>query len=123
MFVTDTLKVHVHNDFPISGALGEYDHSARQIRLHPGLAGVRKKVVLAHEIGHAVYGHTESTPVTEREANYFAHWLLVCPHQFFTASRAHHTVEGVAHELEVTPSMVRAYASRWWPNGCGVAIE
>ncbi|NIH70523.1 hypothetical protein FHX35_000174 [Auritidibacter ignavus] len=123
MMIADSIGVTVRRAHTVTGALGEYDHTERTIRLHPGLSGVRCTAVLAHEIGHAVYGHTSSTPVSEREADYFAHWLLVCPRRFLTACRVYRTVQGVAYDLEVTPSMVASYASRWWPDGGeGVAV-
>lgn len=108
----DHLGCEVRAEFPRSGRLGEYDAASHTIRLHPDLIGVQRRAVLSHELGHAMHRHRRSTPRTEREADYSAHWLLIPLCAFLRAMQAQETMRGVAHELGVLPADVRAYAAR-----------
>lgn len=113
--IADHLGVTVTIAPPLVGQLGEYDHYCRTIRLHPRLSGLLQSSVLAHELGHAAYGHTASTTITEWEADQFAHWLQIPFCDYLTATAAHPTVQAVAHELGVLPATVRDYTRRVCP--------
>lgn len=110
--VAEYLECTIDISYPITEGWGEYDSTAHTIRLHPELAGVKRTAVLAHELGHAAHQHSESTHATEWEADRFAHWLLVPLCDYLRATRLHPTVQAVAHELEILPSMAAQYAHR-----------
>lgn len=110
--IADHLQVTVIIEEPHVAQLGEYQESKHLIRLHPRLSGLLLTSVLAHELGHAAYRHTTSTNVTEREADHFAHWVLIPFCHYVRATAAHGTAQGVAHELGVLPSTIRQYTRR-----------
>jgi hypothetical protein len=110
--IADHLQVTVIIEEPHVGQLGEYQASKHLIRLHPRLSGLLLTSVLAHELGHAAYRHTTSTTVTEREADHFAHWVLIPFCRYVQATHAHTTPQGVAHDLGVLPSTIREYTRR-----------
>lgn len=101
-------------EIPVSGCWGEYDAIRHESRLHPDLAAIQCHAVLAHEIGHAAHRHESSTALTEREADAFSDWLRIPFCSFLRATQAHHTVQAVAHELDLLPADVRRYAQRAW---------
>lgn len=65
---------------------------------------------IAHELGHAHYGHKVSTPKNERQADSYAAQLLITEEAYRRAEEAYGTnIEKLAYELEVTPSLVIAW--------------
>ncbi|WP_442867635.1 ImmA/IrrE family metallo-endopeptidase [Citricoccus sp. NR2] len=110
--VAERLGCSIASAHPVLGDWGEYNSATHTITLHPALSGIQYTATLAHELGHAAHRHEQSTPATEREADYFAHWLLIPLCGFLRAAQAHHTMQGVAHELELLPSMLASYAGR-----------
>ncbi|WP_150460369.1 ImmA/IrrE family metallo-endopeptidase [Nesterenkonia ebinurensis] len=68
-----------HQDHLPQGRWGEYRHHHRRIRLLSCLAPVQYRSTLAHELGHAVYGHRRSTARTELEADAWAARYLIRP--------------------------------------------
>jgi|SRR5699024_7244645 len=56
----------------LNGMYGAYIQSHQLIVLEKRLAPVQRRSTLMHELGHAYYGHTESTARTEREASEWA---------------------------------------------------
>lgn len=114
--VAARLGCRVTTGMPVLGDWGEYDSSTHTITLHPALSGIQRKATLAHELGHAAYRHDRTTVTTERAADEFAHWLLIPYCSFLRATQAHESLQGVAHELEVLPSLLVSYASR--VRGC-----
>lgn len=110
--IADHLGTQIAIEPPQVGQLGEYDHYRRLIRLHPRLSGLLQTSVLAHELGHAAYGHTVSTPVTEAQADHFAQWLQIPFCTYLQATSLHPTPQAVAHELGVLPATIRDYTRR-----------
>ena len=115
--VIEMLDVKITRTPTVTGAWGEYDHTHRVIRLDPRLSGVPYTSTLAHELGHAAHGHTQSTVVTEREADQYAQWLLIPFCRYLEAARAYDTVEAVAHEIGVLPGDIIRYAERLHHRG------
>lgn len=99
---------------PLIGRWGEYDAIRHEVRLHPQLTGIQAQAVLAHELGHAAYRHEASTAQSEREADDLGDWLRIPFCSFLRATQVHHTVQAVAHELDVLPADVHRYAQRIW---------
>lgn len=95
--------------------LGGYRPQTATIRLAPGLSARAACSVLAHELGHAVLGHTPasdgvSNAVQERRADEWAARLLIAPEAYAAAERARGThLASLAYELGVTVELVTAY--------------
>lgn len=95
--------------------LGGYDHSARCIRLDPGMSERTRRSVLAHELGHAALGHTVTTHAPtrlrqERHADEWAARLMITPAAYAAAEAARGTHgASLAFDLGVTMELVIAY--------------
>lgn len=97
------------------GKDGAYNHARGQIKLHRGMNERTARSVLAHEIGHAVYGHT-ATPFgpihgrQERQANEWAANHLITLDAYREAeSRREGHIASMAFDLCVTPELVEVY--------------
>lgn len=94
---------------------GEYHHDTRTIRLRPGLHARHHRAVLAHELGHAVFGDTPSPfgPVNakqEARAETWAALRLITLDEYRQAEAVHQGHAGaIAVELGVMHSTVTAY--------------
>ncbi len=72
------LSNHISSSRGFTYAKGDY----RLVFINEDLSEKEKKIVLAHELGHIVFGHMSKSPVIgndvseEYEANEFAHFLL-----------------------------------------------
>ena len=89
---------------------GRYHHPARRITLRSGMGAVQGRSTLAHELGHAHYGHDADCPKLERQADAYAVWLLISPQAWEEATRVHSSPVAVANELGVLPRLVEAAA-------------
>jgi Zn-dependent peptidase ImmA (M78 family) len=93
---------------------GEY-HSSGLILLNPRRTETVQRVTLAHELGHAHYGHTwtddvHERAVRERLADRYAARLLITPARYAAAERmVGPHVGAIARELEVTTGVVEAW--------------
>lgn len=94
-----------------AGLMGAYLHGLRVIMLDERLAATQRLSTLAHELGHAFYGHESTTARGEREASEWAARILISRRAFDEASRMHSGEVGVAHELGVLPRDVRNYVA------------
>lgn len=99
------------------GRDGEYAHTNRSIHLRPGMHARLHRSVLAHELGHAILGHTAARSAIvhakqERLAEEWAALHLITPTDYRHAER---TCEGhpgaMALELGVMRSTVVTYRS------------
>lgn len=88
---------------------GDYNHSKRQIRLLKGTPTARTISTLAHELGHAAHGDTNSTDFKEQRAWEYAARLLLKHRQVVEATRLYEHPTLIAHELGVTPEVVEAW--------------
>ncbi|MFJ2506045.1 ImmA/IrrE family metallo-endopeptidase [Microbacterium sp. AGC62] len=94
---------------------GGFDPLTRTIRLSPGMSARTTRSVLAHELGHAQFGHTPArVPVIraqqERQADEWAACRLITPRAYAEAEelRGPH-LASLAFELGVTIELVTAY--------------
>jgi len=94
---------------------GGYEPRTATIRVAPGLSLRATCSVLAHEIAHAVLGHTPTADATararqERRADEWAARLLITPAAYAAAEqlRGAHPAS-LAFELDVTIEIVIAY--------------
>jgi Zn-dependent peptidase ImmA (M78 family) len=94
---------------------GGFDPTTRTIRLNPGMSARTTRSVLAHELGHAQFGHTPArVPALraqqERQADEWAACRLITPRAYAEAEelRGPH-LASLAFELGVTIELVIAY--------------
>lgn len=91
------------------GYLGFYEPDARRIWFDLGLTPAERRSVIAHELGHHHYGHRESTPRNERDADRYAASMLIAPDDYERLERIHPDVHTLADELDVTVKIVEAF--------------
>jgi len=96
-------------DTPMSHLYGAYIHQHGLILLNDRLAPIQRRSTLMHELGHAFYGHTESTARTEREASEWAARQLIPCCEFDRLSKLYDNPVAVASELGVLPRDVENY--------------
>ncbi len=83
---------------------------SKTITAREGLPRRKVRSLIAHELGHAHYGHTISTPKAERQADQYAAQLLINADDYRRAEAAYGTsIEKLAYELDVTPSLIVAW--------------
>jgi Zn-dependent peptidase ImmA (M78 family) len=94
------------------GLLGAYSPFEARIYLDLGLTPSERRSVLAHELGHAYYGHTcdqgPRSPL-ERQADTYAATLLVHPEDYAALERVSADPHYIAEELNVTVEIVHAF--------------
>lgn len=94
---------------------GVYEHHVRAITLNALLDAEQRCLTLAHEIGHAWYGHEHDGPAhgdpeQERLADEIAAHLLVLPGRYADAERLRGPHPGaIADELGVHQEAVETY--------------
>ncbi|NKS66799.1 ImmA/IrrE family metallo-endopeptidase [Rhodococcus hoagii] len=94
---------------------GLYSHSRGLIVLREGLSYPRARSTLAHEIGHASYGHEPASDVVtqtkqERLADEWAAKTLINPVEYALAEVMYGTHIGLlANQLDVTPRLIRVW--------------
>lgn len=91
------------------GVSGLTDVVTREITLALGLTKPEARSTLAHELGHAHYGHGCSTPAFERRARTYAAHLLIDPAEYARLERINPDVHWLAEEFTVTPRIVTDY--------------
>ncbi len=83
---------------------------SKTITVRKGLPRRKVRSLIAHELGHAHYGHTISTPKAERQADQYAARLLISEDDYRATEVAYGTnVEKLAFELDVTPNIIEAW--------------
>lgn len=96
-----------------------YDHKSRTISTRRGMSATLYRSSLAHELGHAHYGHMPpQDPVEyryqERLADEYAARLLITPQEYRRAeTEVGHWPEAIADELEVTAHLVEVWQRLW----------
>lgn len=117
--LADQLRVTVMHGDPGPGRLGAYWHQMRLIVLRPGMRHRQERVVLAHELGHAVAGdeptgHPHFDVRQERAADMFAAALLIDPAEVERAEILHgpHPA-AIATELDITPKLLAIWRDHY----------
>lgn len=100
---------------PLRGRDGEYRDDLKLIRLREGMSPRRLRSILAHELGHAVFGDVPSKfgPAQarmERRADEWAALRLITLDAYRDAEliRDGH-IDSMAHDLGVIPRIVAAF--------------
>lgn len=97
-----------------AGWWGAYNAVTNTVILLVGLTGIRRKVALAHELGHAHHKALQGTPGEEQHAREYAAQLLINPRAFAFASVAENCDrEGIARRLGITTEVVDDYVT-WY---------
>lgn len=91
---------------------GIYDHPHRLITLKPGLESAQRRSTLAHELGHAYYGHHgHGNLKQERFADQWAARQLISLEDLIEHSDAILDVGEIAMRLNVMPSTIKDFVS------------
>lgn len=107
-----SLGVSVHCAH-IDGQRGYYDDEKKIIVYDIELTPVEKICVLAHELGHAYYGHkSHGDPRAEEQADYYAACLLISPEAYAAAEAIDPSSGAIADEIGVELRLVRVYEKR-----------
>ena len=89
---------------------GYYHHAENVVVIDFKLTPVERRDVLAHELGHAYYGHQcEDVPAQEDAADIYAARLLVDPARYAELERQELPVDAIAEELDVTEECVAVF--------------
>lgn len=114
MDIANALGVRVTH-VSLRGRDGEYRHDLKRIRLQEGMTLRMERSILAHELGHAVFGDVPSKfgPVNakqERRADEWAALRLITPDAYRAAEAnwdGH--ISAMAYDLCVISRLVEAY--------------
>jgi len=98
-------------EMTMSHLYGAYLHQHRVILLNDRLAPIQRRSTLMHELGHAYYGHIDSTARAEREASEWAARQLIPGCEFERLSKVYDSPVAIAHELGVLPRDVINYST------------
>lgn len=101
------LEVHgAHLPWP---RVGSYFPDLRRIYFDLDLTYAERRTVIAHELGHAYYGHTCDSERNERLADKYAATLLVNPDWYSDLERIDDDAEWIAEEMNVAPYVIVDY--------------
>ena len=111
--MADMLEITLtkHNE----GPPGFYDHTRKTISTRRGLSPTMYRSVLAHELGHALYGDTPTRnghfdQKQEKRADRFAARLLISSESFpYDFAWCQGRLAELADELEVTQHLVKVF--------------
>ncbi|OHQ65218.1 hypothetical protein HMPREF2657_09265 [Corynebacterium sp. HMSC072B08] len=87
-----------------------YHAESRTIFVRWGIDPVTRRCAIAHELGHAIYGDTESSPLTERRADKWAATNLITLDDVNVAAENNDGVlSAMAADIGVTPHMLELW--------------
>lgn len=96
--------------------LGLYSPARHTIYLDLTLTRAQFIETLAHELGHAYYGHDCSSPQSERQAWRRAALLTVDPDGYREAEALCPGTKAIAARMELTEPLVAAWETYWLPS-------
>lgn len=104
-----SMGLSVHATHLEEGTLGLYSHAERRIYFDIRLTPNERRSVIAHEIGHAHYGHVTNGALQERQADIYAARLLISPHAYAALERVNSDQHLIAEELGVTLDLIYTF--------------
>lgn len=107
--VAAALGVRLHATHLDEQTLGLYSPDEQRIYFDIRLTPNERRVTIAHELGHAYYGHDHSNPKHERQAEVFAAELLIDPEKYARLERVDPDQHRLADDLGVTVELIRTY--------------
>lgn len=92
---------------------GFYDHERRRVVYDFCLTPIERACVLAHELGHAFYGHQgRDDPDAETAADIYAAAVLIDPVRLAELEAIGLSEDAIAEELGVTEKLLRVFAQQ-----------
>lgn len=88
---------------------GIYDHRIRLVTIRPGLGPIQYQCTLAHELGHAHYGHVGASGKQELMADRWAARRLLRFEDVLAEAGTDRHEHEVAASLGVLPSVLEAF--------------
>lgn len=88
---------------------GIYYDELKMIILDYGLGDLQAEFTLAHELGHARFGHADSSPANELKADEYAAKLLVDDAEYRRAEMLGDSPAFIAQELHLNLRTIEAY--------------
>jgi len=104
--------VHIDDD----RRAGEYSESSKEVFVDLGLTMAEIKWTLAHELAHAYYRHTCTTPTNERQADRRAARTLIDLTDYVLAEAIDPDPQFIADELGIPRRAVRVFQREWLPT-------
>lgn len=101
---------------PITTANGLWVPDHRLVVLKAGMSPVKDRCTLAHELAHAVLGHTDSTPLHEWQADRYAATHQIARDEFLHWWPKCQTLDDLAFELGVTRKLALAFIGLVCPD-------
>jgi Zn-dependent peptidase ImmA (M78 family) len=109
------LRVEViHQNIRSANGLWLPEH--RVIILRRGMKRAHHRSVYAHELAHATFEHISGDPREEAQADRHAADTLITEGEVRAASKFGPHVNEIAHELSVTPQLLRVWLSYHFPS-------
>lgn len=101
--------IRVEHAAHLGGHLGRWYPRSGTIVLLDGLPALQERSVLAHELGHAMLGHTTSSAKRERQADRWAARHLIRYEHFDRTRRYADDPSQWCVDLLVTPRILKAW--------------
>lgn len=101
--------LEVHGSHLPRPKIGAFIPELRRIYFDLRLTLAERRSVIAHELGHAHYGHDCDSPKHERLADAYAATLLVDPAWYAELEQINHDAEWIADEMQVAPYVILDY--------------
>lgn len=90
--------------------LGYYSHKSRLIIIQKSLPSYQFRSILAHEIGHAYFGHTDTSHRSEYQADFWAAKKLITLNDYVWAEQIYEGDSAkIAEDLSVTANLINIY--------------
>lgn len=106
---SDSLGVRIREAPVPFGFWGVYDHHRKLITLKPRMAFAQRQSTLAHELGHATYGHHGHHPKTERIADKWAARRLLSIDLVLQHAKVTVDLGDLSASLDVMPWVVSTF--------------
>ncbi|MCM3657774.1 ImmA/IrrE family metallo-endopeptidase [Agromyces mediolanus] len=107
--VAASMGLRLHCAHLPDDTLGYYAPDEARIYFDMRLTPIERRSVVAHELGHAHYGHTCSNASTERQAKIYAARLLINARDYAGLERVNPDQHHLAEELGVTAELVEIF--------------
>lgn len=101
--------IRVHGAHLPGDDVGYYSPDESRIYFDLTLSLIERRCVIAHELGHAHYGHREDTPRNEYLADVYAATLLIDPHRYASLERINPDLHFLADEFDVTIEVMETF--------------
>lgn len=101
--------LRIHGAHLEGSKLGVYAPELRRIYFDLSCTRSERRSVIAHELGHHYYGHTDDSPANEEQADKFAAQLLVDPEWYAELEQINPDAVWIAEEMQVAPWVIEDF--------------